>query len=455
MKHAKEAVRLTRNTDRMHWHDGALWFVRQKRDRAARAIPEWEELRQMASEIKAYTLDHLDTYLEQFAAQAEKNGVHIHWASDAETHNRLIYQILLKNKVTRLVKSKSMLTEECELNPYLEKRGIEVIDTDLGERIIQLRQEAPSHIVLPAIHLKKEDVGRLFEKELETESGNADPVYLTGEARKHLRNHFLTAGAGLSGVNFAVAETGGIVLCTNEGNGDLGSTYPPIHIASMGMEKILPGLKELSVFTRLLARSATGQPITAYTSHFNRPKPGGSMHIIIVDNGRSRILGQPKFKKSLQCIRCGACLNTCPVYRRSGGHSYGYPIPGPIGSVLAPHRNQHKYQSLPYASTLCGSCTFVCPVKINLHEQLLDWRKELVKAGKLPVSKRLMMWGLGRVFTHPRLYRTAGKAGGKLMGLLPAALISNRLNPWTKGRKMPVFAQKSFHQLYQERKHDR
>jgi L-lactate dehydrogenase complex protein LldF len=455
MNHAKESRNLTSDVNRMQWHDQALWFVREKRDKARDTIPEWEDLRHRAAGIKESCLNKLDHYLELFSQNAERNGVQVHWAWDAEAHNQIVFNILKSAGVAKLVKSKSMLTEECGLNPFLEKRGIEVIDTDLGERIIQLRHEPPSHIVLPAIHLKKEDVGKLFEKELDTEKGNSDPSYLTNAARKHLRNQFLTAGAGLSGVNFGVAETGGVVLCTNEGNGDLGATYPPIHIACMGIEKLVPTLEDLAVFTRLLARSATGQPITAYTSHFNAPKPGGEMHIVIVDNGRSQILAHPEFRKSLQCIRCGACLNTCPVYRRSGGHSYGYPIPGPIGSVLAPHRNMGAYKSLPYASSLCGSCTNVCPVRINLHEQLLEWRKEIVKAKHLPVSKRLMMWGLGRVMTNPGLYRLGGKLGGRMLNTLPDFILNNRLNPWTKGREMPVFSKKSFREEYKKRKNGR
>jgi len=455
MNHAIESRKLIKDIDRMHWHDEALWFVRKKRDNARDTVPEWEELRERASTIKGTVLADLDKYLIQFSDTAEANGVHVHWAIDAEAHNKIVYDILRKASVEKLVKSKSMLTEECGLNPFLEDKGIEVIDTDLGERIIQLRDEPPSHIVLPAIHLKKEEVGKLFEKELDTESDNADPAYLTHEARKHLRDHFLTAGAGLSGVNFAIAETGGIVLCTNEGNGDLGATYPPIHIASMGIEKIVPSLEDLAVFTRLLARSATGQPVTAYTSHYNQPKKGGEMHIVIVDNGRSKILAKPQYRKSLQCIRCGACLNTCPVYRRSGGHSYGYPIPGPIGSVLAPHRDLREYKSLPYASTLCGSCSNVCPVKINLHEQLLEWRKDVVRAGKLPMAKRLMMWGLGLVLTHPMIYRVGGKVGGKILNATPDFIIKNKLNPWTKGRDMPKFSSKSFSEMYKKRNHDR
>lgn len=453
MNHPAAAKKFTQDEDRMHWHDKALWFIREKRDNARDTVPEWEDLRLRAAEIKAKTLSNLEDYLVEFSENAERNGVKVHWAWDAEEHNRIVYDILHKAGVKKLVKSKSMLTEECHLNPFLIKNGIEVIDTDLGERIIQLNNDPPSHIVLPALHLKKEEIGELFEKKLQTEPGNSDPDYLTHEARLHLREHFLSAGAGLSGVNFAVAETGSVVLCTNEGNGDLGATHHPIHIACMGIEKLVPKFEDLAVFIRLLARSATGQPITAYTSHFNRPKKGGEMHIVIVDNGRSKILAEPEFRSSLQCIRCGACLNTCPVYRRSGGHSYGYTIPGPIGSVQAPHRDMKEYKTLPYASTLCGSCTNVCPVKINLHEQLLEWRKTIVRAGKLPVSKRFMMWGLGGVLLRPRVYRFGGKWGGKLLKVIPGFILKNRLNPWTKGREMPVFAKKSFYELYKKRNH--
>ncbi|HJU50573.1 MAG TPA: LUD domain-containing protein, partial [Pseudogulbenkiania sp.] len=277
--HPDAAREFLADSKRASWHDQAIWFVRQKRDAQAKQLPEWEELRKLAEQIKAHTLSRLDEYLIQFEENARHNGVTVHFAADAAEHNRIVHQLLAARQVKKLVKSKSMLTEECGLNPYLEERGIEVIDTDLGERIVQLRHEAPSHIVMPAIHLKKEQISELFHTELGTEAGNNDPTYLTHAARANLRQHFLTADAGLTGVNFAIAETGGVVVCTNEGNADLGTALPPLHIASMGIEKIIPKLEHLGVFTRLLARSAIGSPVTTYTSHFHRARPGGEMHI--------------------------------------------------------------------------------------------------------------------------------------------------------------------------------
>jgi L-lactate utilization protein LutB len=286
-------------------------------------------LRETASQIKLHTLTRLPEYLEQFEQNARRLGAHVHWARDAAEHNEIVLKILQERGIQKLVKSKSMLTEECHLNPYLIQHGIEVIDTDLGERIVQLREEPPSHIVLPAIHIKKEEVGELFHQHLGTEQGATDPKYLTEAARGHLREKFMQAEAGLSGVNFAVAETGGLVVCTNEGNADLGTSLPKLHIACMGIEKLIPRSADLGVFLRLLARSATGQPITAYTSHFHGPMPGGELHIVLVDNGRSRIRADRQFWESLKCIRCGACMNTCPVYRRSGGFSYTTPSLAP------------------------------------------------------------------------------------------------------------------------------
>ncbi|MCA1829331.1 MAG: LUD domain-containing protein [Myxococcales bacterium] len=337
--HPRRALQLVQNPERLHWHDQAVWFVRQKRDIARSFVPEWEELRSLASQIKAHALSRLPDYLEQFESRAKAAGAVVHWARDADEHNRIVLSLLRERGVTRLVKSKSMLTEECKLNEHLEAHGIEVVDTDLGERIVQFRREPPSHIVMPAIHLKKEEIGALFHDELGTPEGLSDPKALAEAARVHMREKFLAAQAGLTGVNFAIASTGGVVVCTNEGNADLGTSLPPLHIACMGVEKIVPSPRELAVFLRLLARSATGQPITTYTSHFHGPKPGGEMHIVIVDHGRSRILARPEFRASLKCIRCAACMNTCPVYRRSGGHSYGVTVPGPIGSVLARQRD--------------------------------------------------------------------------------------------------------------------
>ncbi|OYX24715.1 MAG: 4Fe-4S ferredoxin, partial [Flavobacteriales bacterium 32-35-8] len=410
MSHAKEAELFNKDEAKVNWHDQALWFVRNKRDKAAHTVKGWEELRNLASAIKANVLSNLDNYLIQFEENAQKNGIHIHWAADAEAHNKIVHEILLKNNAKKVVKSKSMLTEECHLNPYLEAKGIEVIDTDLGERIVQLAKEPPSHIVLPAIHKTKEEVDALFQKHLGTIPSEGNPQYLTNEARKHLRDKFLKADAAITGVNFAIAETGGFVVCTNEGNADMGVHLAKIHIASMGIEKIIPEEKHLGVFLRLLARSATGQPITTYSSHFNKPAEGKEMHIVIVDNGRTEQLGREHFRSSLNCIRCGACMNTCPIYRRSGGHSYKATIPGPIGSILSPGTDLKKHSSLPFASTLCGSCSDVCPVKINIHEQLYQWRQIITKDVKQPVIKKTVLKMSGRVLASSKLYGFFGKS---------------------------------------------
>ena len=287
MSHSEKAAIFNKDEAKVNWHDKALWFVREKRDTSAQKVQGWEELRNIASGIKANVLSNLDNYLIEFEANAQKNGIKVHWASNAEDHNKIVHKIVAKNKAKKVVKSKSMLTEECHLNPYLEAKGIEVIDTDLGERIVQLAKEPPSHIVLPAIHKTKEEVDELFQEHLGTKPSNGNPEYLTNEARKHLRDKFLKADVAITGVNFAVAETGGFVVCTNEGNADMGAHLAKVHIACMGIEKIIPKEAHLGVFLRLLARSATGQPITTYSSHFNKPASGNEMHIVIVDNGRT------------------------------------------------------------------------------------------------------------------------------------------------------------------------
>jgi L-lactate dehydrogenase complex protein LldF len=304
--HAELSERFNLDEPRVDWHDKTLWFIREKRDKAAWLIPEWEQLREAASQIKNNVLSNLHDYLIQFEKHAKQNGITVHWAADAAEHNKIVHSILEANNVNKIVKSKSMLTEECHLNEYLGERGIEVIDTDLGERIVQLAGEPPSHIVLPCIHWKKEEIGELFHQHLGTPKGNADPQFLTAAAREHLRQRFLTSRAAITGVNFGIAETGEIVVCTNEGNADLGVQLADIHIACMGIEKLIPQRKHLGIFLRLLARSATGQPITTYSSHFQKPRPGQAMHIVLVDNGRSERLGSNDFRNALKCIRCGA-----------------------------------------------------------------------------------------------------------------------------------------------------
>jgi L-lactate dehydrogenase complex protein LldF len=453
--HAEAAARFVADDAKAHWHDQALWWLRQRRDQASAPVPDWERLREAAARIKAHTLSRLADRLEEFERNARALGAEVWYARDAAEHNEIVHRILSERGVKRLVKSKSMLTEECHLNPHLEARGIQVTDTDLGERIVQLRHEPPSHIVMPAIHLKKEEIGELFHRELGTDEGASDPTYLTEAARGHLRRRFLEADAGLTGVNFAIAETGGVVVCTNEGNADMGTTLPPIHIACMGVEKLVPRRQDLAVFLRLLARSATGQPVTVYTTHFHGPRPGGELHIVVVDNGRSAQLASDTFRRSLSCIRCGACLNTCPVYRRSGGYSYNWVVPGPIGIVLASGRDPATHRSLPMASSLCGSCSDVCPVGIDLHHEILAWRAEMVRRGLLSFGKRTGMRVLGWVLRSAIVYRAAGWLLRRIAPRLPRRLLYGGWNAWGRQRDLPPMPRDSFRRLYRRRRRER
>jgi L-lactate dehydrogenase complex protein LldF len=450
-KHAEAAARFIQNKAQEEWHNETLWLVREKRDRQAILLPEWEQLRDLASRIKMHTITHLDKYIEQFADCAEANGAIVHWAKDAQEHNEIIYAILQERQVAKLVKSKSMLTEECHLNPYLISKGIEVIESDLGERILQLMDEPPSHIVMPAIHIKRQEVGKLFEEKLQTEKDNSDPTYLTRAARLHLRNEFLTADAALTGANFGVAATGDVVVCTNEGNADMGTSFPKLHIVSMGIEKVTPDYKALSVFIRLLARSATGQPATTYTSHYRKPRKGCEMHIVLVDNGRSDIIGNDKHIQTLKCIRCAACMNTCPVYRRSGGYSYTYFIPGPIGINLGMLKSPEAYYDNVSACSLCYSCNNVCPAKIDLADQIYNWRQQLDSLGKADRIKKLLSGGLKYLFARPAVYNT-GLRLAPIINKAPRFLIYNNLNDWGKGRELPVFANESFTRMWKKGK---
>jgi len=451
MSHSEKAEIFNKNEAKVNWHDKALWYVREKRDIAAYKVKGWEYLRDLASGIKANVLSNLDEYLLQFEENALKNGIKIHWASTAGEHNNIVYDILQKHQAKKIVKSKSMLTEECHLNPFLESKGIEVVDTDLGERIVQLAKEPPSHIVLPAIHKTKEEVDVLFQEHIGTKPSNGNPEYLTNEARKHLRDKFLAADVAITGVNFAIADTGGFVVCTNEGNADMGAHLAKVHIACMGIEKLIPKEKHLGIFLRLLARSATGQPITTYSSHFNKPTFGKEMHVVIVDNGRTEQLSRNDFRTSLHCIRCGACMNTCPIYRRSGGHSYDATIPGPIGSILSPGKDLKKHSSLPFASTLCGSCSNVCPVKINIHEQLYKWRQIIVKEQKQPFIKKSIMKITGLVLAKPKLFAFGGKTARFFLKYSPKFVIYNKLNVWGKARNLPEIKGNNFDEWYKKR----
>lgn len=433
-----------------HRHDDAVYDLRAARDAAAASVPDFEALRDQAAAIKAHTLDHLARYLEQFEAAATRAGAHVHWAGDATAHNELVLEFLQARGAERVVKSKSILSEECGLNPFLERAGIEIVDTDLGERIIQLLGEPPSHLVAPAVHRTREEVGALFAREMGSPEGETDPKRLTEVARRDLRPRFLAAQAGITGVNFAVAETGSIVVVTNEGNADLGMSIPPLHIACVGIEKLVPGLDDLAVMLRLLARSATGQPISAYTSLVTGPRPGGELHVVLVDNGRTRLLADAEHRDALACIRCGACLNTCPVYRRAGGYSYAQTVPGPIGAVLAPAVGSGPHaRELPHASSLCGSCSVVCPVKIDLNAQLLAWRRELH-----PPSRRAALGAriAAAVLLRPRLYRVAGRVLRALWPLASRHWPGNPATTWLAARELPPHPGASFAARYRGRR---
>ena len=446
-KHAIAAARFLENKENEAWHDHTLWMVRTKRDKMSHSLPEWERLRELASEIKLYSNSHLDTLLEEFEKNAIANGAIVHWAKDAEEHNEIVLRILRQHDARNLIKSKSMLTEECHMNEFLMSKGIDVVESDLGERILQLMHLKPSHIVLPAIHVKREQVGELFEKELGTEKGNSDPTYLTHAARKNLREKFLHAEAAMTGANFAVASTGEIVVCTNEGNADMGVSQPKLQIAAFGMEKIVPDRESLAVFTRLLARSATGQPVTTYTSHFRKPREGGEFHIIIVDNGRSKILADRKHIKTLNCIRCGACMNTCPVYRRSGGYSYTYFIPGPIGINLGMLKAPLHYYDNVSACSLCYSCSDVCPVKVDLAEQIYLWRQDLDNMFKAYTMIKIMSGGMEFAMNRPWAFNTAmdlAPVGGEVLRMMGVT--------WGKGRDLPKFAKENFNEMWKKGK---
>lgn len=450
-KHSKAAEAFLKDPKQAAWHDETLWMVRAKRDKMSKMLPEWEQLRDTASAIKLYSNSHLDTLLLEFEKNAKANGARVYWAKDADEYCSIIYNILSGHKVKSFVKSKSMLAEECGLNDYLIERGIDVVETDLGERILQLMHQKPSHIVMPAIHIKKEAIGRLFEREMGTEPGNCDQTYLTHAARKNLRRIFCHADASMTGANFAVASTGECVVCTNEGNADMGTSQTKLQITAFGMEKIVPDQASLGVFTRLLARSGTGQPSTTYTSHYARPRKGGELHIIIVDNGRSKILADQAHVKALNCLRCGACMNTCPVYRRSGGYSYTYFIPGPIGINLGMLKAPLHYYDNVSACSLCHSCQEVCPAKVDLADQIYNWRQRLDGLGVASKQKKAMSGGMKFLMERPPLFNLALRYA-PVANHLPGFLLYNGLNDWGKAHDMPVFAKESFNEMWKKNK---
>lgn len=449
-----------------------------RREAAINSVEDWEGLRDEARAIKDETLAHLDRYLEEFAKNAEGAGARIHWARDGHEVSRIIIELLHERSAKRVVKSKSMATEEIHLNAALEDAGIETVETDLGEWIIQLARETPSHIVVPAIHKSKKQIADLFVEKIGIEPTD-DVGKLTGAARRVLRQRFAEADAGISGVNFGVAETGTILILENEGNIRLTTSLPKIHIAVMGIEKIIPCFADLDVFLKLLPRSGTGQQLTAYqsliTGRKKRPEDEGpeELHIILMDNGRSRMLAHPVTRQSLACIRCGACLNACPVYQQIGGHAYGSVYPGPIGAVITPQLiGISKATQLPYASSLCGACREVCPVKIDIPALLLHLRSEIVEGTvggtadqsgpmKKKFAEHLAFRFYAFAWSRPTLYewgtriarlaqRLVVKQGriGRVSGLI--ARIAPPFGAWTAGRDARPVAQRTFREQWRE-----
>jgi L-lactate dehydrogenase complex protein LldF len=422
------------------------------------ALSDSDQLRDHAKRIKEHTLAHLDTYLEQLEASVQHVGGHVYWASTAEDARRIVQEIATRNQCKRAVKSKSMTSEEIHLNPALEAAGIEVTETDFGEYILQLAGERPSHLVAPAVHHTRESIAGVLSRHLgEPLPDDARVLAMTG--RRLLRDKFYQADLGITGANFAVAETGTIVLITNEGNGRLTTTCPRIHVALMGMEKVIPRLEDLPVFLKLLARAATGQPLSVYTTLVTGPRRPGErdgpeqFHLVILDNGRSRILASP-YRESLQCIRCGACLNACPVYRRIGGHAYGGVYAGPIGSILTPlYDSVAENPHLPHASSLCGACLAACPVRINIPHMLIGLR-ELQHQDRRHRGEEWAYRLWRSVLQRPWLYRLALRGARLVLRPFARAGWLRRLpgpgRGWTAARDFPAPARRSFRERWDE-----
>jgi L-lactate dehydrogenase complex protein LldF len=422
------------------------------------ALPDSDKLRDHAKRIKEHTLAHLDRYLEQLEASIERIGGKVHWAADAEEARRIIVEIARQEGCTRAVKSKSMTAEEIHLNPALEAAGIEVAETDFGEYIIQLAGERPSHLVAPALHHTRESIAKVLSAH-HGELLADDPKSLALVGRRVLREKFRQCDLGISGANFAVAETGTVVLVTNEGNGRLTTTRPRVHIALMGMEKVIPRLADLPVFLKLLARAATGQTLSVYTTLITGTRRPGdldgpeSFHLVLLDNGRAKVLATP-FRESLQCIRCGACLNACPVYRRIGGHAYGGVYSGPIGSILTPlYDSVSANPHLPHASSLCGACQSACPVRINIPQMLIGLR-ELQHHGGKDRWEGLAYRIWAQILKRPWLYRLATRlARSVTRPLSKAGWIAKLPGPgggWTSARDFPSPASKSFREQWRD-----
>ncbi|MFQ5873984.1 MAG: LutB/LldF family L-lactate oxidation iron-sulfur protein [Dehalococcoidia bacterium] len=448
-------------------HKATSLSVRE-RDHAAAEVENWEELRERARAIKGETIERLDEYLSLLADSVTRAGGIVHWARTGEDAASYITDLARARGVKTVVKGKSMATEEIALNERLEAVGVEPVETDLGEYVVQLAGEKPFHIIAPAIHKTRQDIGRLFSEHLGVEY-EEDPEKLTKIARSRLRDAFCRADMGITGVNFAVAETGTIVVVENEGNGRLSTSLPPVYVALMGMEKVIPTLEDLSIFLTLLPRSATGQKASGYVSFLTGPRRPGEVggpeefHLVIMDNGRSRILRDKEMRESLYCIRCGACLNICPIYNKVGGHAYGWVYSGPIGAVITPqYVGLSKAKDLPAASTLCGACRDVCPLKINIPHMLLSLRHKIAEGvddrGRKPKSRWteraiVNLWATS--MKSRQAYHLASRFAAVAQRLYVRkgriSRLPSFLSGWTDHRDFPPLAPKPFRSLWKER----
>jgi L-lactate dehydrogenase complex protein LldF len=431
-------------------------------------LPEYQELRDQASAVKKHTIDNLDFYLEQFERQVEAHGGKVVYCKDGAEVADFILGLAKERQARLIVKSKSMTTEEIDFNERLEHHGLESVETDLGEYIIQLAHERPYHIVAPALHMTRYDVARIFTEKL----GVANEIVIekqAGIARVRLREKFLAADIGVSGANFLVADSGAVVLVENEGNARLTTSAPRIHVVVAGIEKLIPRAQDLATFLKLLGRSATGQPLTVYTSFLCGPRRSTEIdgpdefYVVLIDNGRTKLLADREKRESLHCIRCGACLNICPVYRKIGGHSFPWVYSGPIGAIITPQFMGTLHEpALPFASSLCGACAEVCPVKIDIPKILLSLRAEVKKTTPRDIPARLerlayRIWAW--VMRHPRIYEMAAMAAASIapdsqngyIRSVPAALNFGPIRSWLNQRDLPAPAPKSFRQIWRAR----
>jgi L-lactate dehydrogenase complex protein LldF len=426
-------------------------------------LPDADKLRSLAGEIKQHAIENLDFYLDQLTANVEKNGGKVHFAASADDARRVILDICKQTKATRVIKSKSMVSEEINLAHVMEAAGMDVVETDLGEFIVQISHDKPSHLVAPIVHKDKASIAKLFSEYFGTPYCD-EPDALCGQARAYLRDKFRKADFGITGGNFLVAETGHVCCVENEGNQRQSVTTPRVLLSLVGIEKVVPRMVDLAVMLKLLARSATGQPITIYNNIFGGPRSPGEkdgpeeFHLVLIDNGRTEILASEEYRETLRCIRCGACLNACPIYRKIGGHAYGSVYPGPIGALITPlFQGLGNFKDLPQASSLCGACYEACPVKINIPRHLINMRRDIVNSHLNTWAERRVYRAWARAMRSPFLYNTIGafqkwdlrrraKGTGWITKLPKVAA------GWTQIRDMPAPAKKTFHQMWKTRK---